>query len=461
MDPSWASFHEKVFDIQDAAQVLSQAASKGDFADAVTKTNHSRTDCLVPSRASSESLRARTSILDSSGSLQSMLRDPRGLLEHLMFQVQLLASLQWLSSFQVLACIPIEHPTTFEDVAELASVSESQLIRIARIAAMAGFLREPKPGHVVHSALSAQFVLEPFSLDALLFISDVVNPTSMQMTRATKTYGETQNPDRTPYQLVFHTTPDSVVDTKLRRQHAAFGRLSAYNYVTDLSSIYDWHSLGAGIVVEVCARSVDTIAALPRLSEELEFIVQTNDSRMYDHMTLLSRSDQESRSSATPLNTITLPTSAGRDNPTPRVKVQYRTDGGPQTVQGATVYLCYIPPPSVTRNVEQVLAELDAELRSHYSVLRGCSNATMVVVMHLLPDPGVLSGHVEANLRALDILLHQLTNQRLLKEQDVLNVLGQIRDSTGRLVLVEKSVDRHRPITVLHIKAEVFPTLSL
>lgn len=166
-------------------------------------------------------------------------------------QVQLLASLQWLSSFQVLACIPIEHPTTFEDVAELASVPESQLIRVARITAMAGFLREPQPGHVVHSALSAQFVLEPFSLDALLFISDVVNPTSMQMTRATKTYGETQNPDRTPYQLVFHTTPDSVVDTKLRRQHAAFDRLSAYNYVTDLSSIYDWHSLGAGTVVEV------------------------------------------------------------------------------------------------------------------------------------------------------------------------------------------------------------------
>lgn len=89
MDPSWASFHEKVFDIQDAAQVLSQAASKGDFADAVTKTNHSPNDSLVPSRASSESLRARTSILESSGSLQTMLRDPRGLLEHLMFQVSL------------------------------------------------------------------------------------------------------------------------------------------------------------------------------------------------------------------------------------------------------------------------------------------------------------------------------------------------------------------------------------
>lgn len=182
---------------------------------------------------------------------------------------------------------------------------------------------------------------------------------------------------------------------------------------------------------------------------------------MYDHMTLLSRSDQKSRSSATPVNTIALPTSAGLDNPTARVKVQYRTDGEPQTVQGAAVYLYYIPPLCVARNVEQVLAELDAELRSHYSVLRGCPNATMVVVMHLLPEPGVLSGHMEANLRTLDILLHQLTNQRLLEEQDVLNVLGQIRDSTGRLVLVKKSIDRHRPVTVLQIKAEVFPTLSL
>ncbi|KAG9854989.1 hypothetical protein KCU98_g2057, partial [Aureobasidium melanogenum] len=390
-----------------------------------------------------------------------MLRDPRGLLEHLMFQVQFLASLQWLCSFQVLACIPIEHPTTFEDVAELASVPKCQLIRVTRIAAMAGFLREPKPGHVVHSALSAQFVLEPFSLDALLFISDVVNPTSMQMTKATKTYGETQHTDRTPYQLVFHTTPDSIVDTKLRRQHAAFDRLSAYNYVTDLSSIYDWHSLGAGKVVEVCARSVDTITALPRLSGELEFIVQTNDSKMYDHMAFLSRSGQESRSSATSLHQISLQTTAGCENSTTRVKIQHRTEGGPQTVQGAAVYLYYIPPPSVTRKVEHVLAELDAELRAHYSVLQSCPNATMVVVIHMLPDPGVLSGHLEASLRTLDILLHQLTNQRLLEEQDVLNVLGQIRDSTGRLVLVKKSVDRHRPVAVLQIKAEVFPTLSL
>ncbi|KAH0364237.1 hypothetical protein KCU65_g6912, partial [Aureobasidium melanogenum] len=400
MDPLWASFHEKVFDIQDAAQVLSQAASKGDFADAVMKADQSLTNSLVPPRASSESLRARTSILESSGSLQNMLRDPRGLLEHLMFQVQLLASLQWLSSFEVLACIPIEHPTTFEDVAELASVPKNQLIRVTRIAAMAGFLHEPNPGHVVHNA-------------------------------------------------------------KLRRQHAAFDRLSAYNYANDLPSICDWQSLGAGTVVEVCARSVDTITALPQLSEELKFIVQTNDSKMYDHLTLVPRSNQECRSSFTPLNGITLPTTAGRDNPTARVSIQYRTDGGPQTVQGAAVYLYYIPPPSVTRKVEQVLAELDAELRAHYSVLQSCPNATMLVVMHLLPDPGVLSGHVEANLRTLDMLLHQLSNQRLLEEQDTLNVLGQIRDSTGRFVLVKTSVDRHRPVTVLQIKAEVDNTSSL
>ncbi|KAH0277603.1 hypothetical protein KCU91_g3061, partial [Aureobasidium melanogenum] len=389
-----------------------------------------------------------------------MLRDPRGLLEHLMFQVQLLACLQWLSTFQVLACIPIEQPTAFEDVAELASVPKSQLIRVTRIAAMAGFLREPKPGHVVHSALSAQFVLEPFSLDALLFVSDVANPTSMQMTKATKTYGESHKLDQTSYQLAFHTTPESVVDTKLCRQHAAFDRLSAYNYIPDLSSMYDWQSLGAGTVVEVCARSVDTITALPQLSEKLEFIVQTNDSKMYDHMTLLSRSGQERRSSSAPLRSIPLPTTAGLENARARVKIQYHTDGGPQTVQGAAVYLYYVPPPSATRKVEQVLFELDAELRAHYSVLQRCTNATMVVVMHLLPDPGVLSGHVEANLRTLDILLHQLSNQRLLEEQDVLNVLSQIRDSTGRLVLIKKSVDRHRPVTVMEIKAEVRNTSS-
>lgn len=166
-------------------------------------------------------------------------------------QIQLLASLQWLCSFQVLACIPIEQPTTFDDVAELASVPKCQLIRIARITAMAGFLHEPEPGHIVHSALSAQFVLEPYSLDALLFVSDIASPTSMQMTRATRISGEIDKLDQTPYQLLFHATSKSAVDVKRRRQHAAFNRLSAYTYVTDLPSIYDWSALGAGTVVEV------------------------------------------------------------------------------------------------------------------------------------------------------------------------------------------------------------------
>lgn len=166
-------------------------------------------------------------------------------------QIQLLASLQWLCSFQVLACIPIEQPTTFDDVAELANVPKCQLIRIARITAMAGFLREPEPGHIVHSALSAQFVLKPYSLDALLFVSDIANPMSMQMTRATRISGETEGLDQTPYQLLFHAAPKSATDAKRRRQHAAFSCLSAYTYVTDLPSIYDWYTLGAGTVVEV------------------------------------------------------------------------------------------------------------------------------------------------------------------------------------------------------------------
>lgn len=204
---------------------------------------------------------------------------------------------------------------------------------------------------------------------------------------------------------------------------------------------------------------MDTIAALPRLSGDLKFIVQTSDIALHDHMTLVSR--QDCGASSTPLRDITCPTTARLATSTTRVQIQYRADGAPQTVQGAAVYLYYILPPSATRPVDQVLAELEAEIRSHYPVLRASPKATLVVVIHLLPEPGALSGSVEANLRAMDILLHQLTNQRLLEEQDILNALDHIRDSTGRLVLVKKSIERHRPVTVLEIKAEVLPTLSV
>lgn len=181
---------------------------------------------------------------------------------------------------------------------------------------------------------------------------------------------------------------------------------------------------------------------------------------MHDHMQVLSR--QDCRPPSGSLSTAAVsPTTARRAISTTRVQVQYRTPGAPQIVQGAAVYLYHVPPPSTTRTIDQVLAELDAELRAHYPVLRATPSTTLLVVMHLLPDPGVLSGHVEANLRTLDILLHQLTNQRLLEEQDILDALDRIRDSTGRLVLVKKSIDRHRPVTVLEVKAESFLTTSL
>lgn len=203
---------------------------------------------------------------------------------------------------------------------------------------------------------------------------------------------------------------------------------------------------------------MDSIAALPRLSQDLKFIVQTSDIAIHDHMMLVSR--QDCGVPSTSHRNIPCSTTTGRSTSTTRVQTQYRAENAPQTVQGASVYLYYIPPPSATRTIDQVLAELEAELRSHYPVLRASPKATLVVVIHLLPEPGVLSGSVESNLRTMDILLHQLTNQRLLEEQDILNALNHVCDRTGRLVLVKKSIDRYRPVTVLEIKAEVFPTLS-
>ena len=101
-------------------------------------------------------------------------------------QNQLLACLKWLGEFQVLACIPLSGSIPFKEVADLAGVPETQLCRIVRMTATAGFLYKPWPGHVAHTALSATFVTNLAFLDATMFLAETAAPTAMHMAMATQ-----------------------------------------------------------------------------------------------------------------------------------------------------------------------------------------------------------------------------------------------------------------------------------
>jgi hypothetical protein len=144
------------------------------------------------------------------------------------------------------------------DVADLAGVPENSLSRIVEMTGMAGFLQQPQPGHVAHTAVSAPFVTKPSLLDAALFISEVAAPSALSMAAATQNYGVSQRPNETAYNIAFHT-PTAFANAceqrpRLQRQWPAYLRFGTGNFeasMIDILSQYDWSSLGSATVIEV------------------------------------------------------------------------------------------------------------------------------------------------------------------------------------------------------------------
>lgn len=175
-----------------------------------------------------------------------------------MSQTQLLACLRWLGEFQVLACVPLNDSVPAKDVADLTGVPETQLRRIVRMTATAGFLHEPEPGYIAHTALSAPFVTQLCYLDAAMFLAETAAPAALQMAAATKLLHNGQAAgDTTAYALAFNTSQTFQAACeqrpKLQRQWPAFLRCAGDvdDSVPELLGRLDWLSLGSACIVDV------------------------------------------------------------------------------------------------------------------------------------------------------------------------------------------------------------------
>lgn len=146
-----------------------------------------------------------------------------------------------------------------KDVADLIGVSEGQLSRIVRMTATAGFLREPSPGFVTHTALSARFVTQSSFLDAAMFLAETGVPAALQTSVATRLQGQPgQSPDTaTAYATAFNTSQPFYLACeqrkKLQRQWPAFSRctVDAEEGVMEVLGQLDWLRVGDACVVDV------------------------------------------------------------------------------------------------------------------------------------------------------------------------------------------------------------------
>ena len=175
-----------------------------------------------------------------------------------LLQSQLLACIQWLGEFQVLAYIRLTGSVPAQDVADLAGVPEVELLRVVRMTATSGFLHEPRPGYIAHTALSAPFVTKLSYLDATMFLAQTATPSALQMaTATTQRNGHSIDSSQSAYTLAFNTSQTfrSACEqrSKLQRQWSAYLRCAGDvgDDAMELLGRLNWRNLGNGCIVDV------------------------------------------------------------------------------------------------------------------------------------------------------------------------------------------------------------------
>ncbi|KAI4598805.1 hypothetical protein KJ359_002698 [Pestalotiopsis sp. 9143b] len=387
-----------------------------------------------------EATQTRRDLLATISKLQTLLYEPTDFLRHLASQTQVLACFRWLEHFQVLAFLPLRGSVGVPDIADLAGVPELQLCRVLRVMSAVGFLREPKPGQMAHTELSASFVQKPSLLDAALFLAETACPAALQMAAATERNGLAVDPYESAYTVAFNTTQtfQSARQESMRtqRQWAAYLR-----YVTDVvddrSSMepldrLEWSSLGNACIVDVGAQSTEWAQTLAGLYPSLQIIVQAPDP------------------SPSPSAYLVDSARCGQ-----RVTVQARADGEPQAVSSAAVYLVRLTSPGLATSLASLRARIVGELRGHWGVLSANPSATLILALRMLPEPGSVEPSVDAPARLLDMSLQHLANEHHLDAREALELVDSVRSGAGRLVVDRTIFSRNTAVGALSIKYQV------
>ena len=139
----------------------------------------------------------------------------------------------------------------------MTSVPETLLCRVVRLLLAFGFLREPKPGYVAHTPLSASFVTMPSYLDAAMFLAETAAPSALQMSTATHRNGLMGDLGDSAYAAAFNTSQPfkSAVlkQSRLQRQWWAYRRCTqdTDHVIDELLARLDWKKLNTACFVDV------------------------------------------------------------------------------------------------------------------------------------------------------------------------------------------------------------------
>ncbi|ETN43466.1 uncharacterized protein HMPREF1541_02625 [Cyphellophora europaea CBS 101466] len=100
--------------------------------------------------------------------------------------LQRLASCQWPLNFCISDHVPLEGSISYDEVAKLADVPESQLMRLARLAMASGLFHEPIAGQIAHTPVSAGLISNSPLYDNMLFLTEANLPIASKIVEVTR-----------------------------------------------------------------------------------------------------------------------------------------------------------------------------------------------------------------------------------------------------------------------------------
>lgn len=154
--------------------------------------------------------------------------------------------------------VPIDHYVSYEDVADAAGVPLTHLRSVARMGMTMGFMKEPTPGCIAHSDLSACFARDPSLVDWALFIADGTASSAGKLVEATEMFGGSEAKNQTAYNIA--KSSDLPFFEYLSSDKRLAGRFAGYmknvtntpaTSVEHVVTGFDWGGLGSGTVVDV------------------------------------------------------------------------------------------------------------------------------------------------------------------------------------------------------------------
>lgn len=142
-----------------------------------------------------------------------------------------------------------------------------------------------------------------------------------------------------------------------------------------------------------------------------------------------------------------------------RIVVQERAFRGLQTVKDAAVYIYRVPALSTVMLSQPLATSILGELRAHLDVLRANITATLLVLMpSLVPELGNADPNVETKARLWDLFRLQLANEGEMEMAELVEIISNVQDSMGSLVVVNKLRSRDGATTALAMRYQAHAT---